>query len=115
MNTLTKKTCEACRVGAPHATDEERERYLPLIPDWKIVREDGIDKLERTYSFSNFAEALAFTNDIGALAESENHHPDLTTRYGSVTVVWYSHKIKGLHLNDFIMAAKSDLAYKGSS
>jgi len=105
---LSKKTCEACRVGAPKVTEDEKLQYLPVIPLWKIVLEDSIEKLERKFEFKNFKEALDFTNKVGDIAEEENHHPDITTRYGSVKVVWYTHKIEGLHINDFIMAAKTD-------
>ena len=109
MNALTQKTCEACKVGAPLATKEEREEYMPLIPEWEILYDDKIEKLTRAFMFKDFADALAFTNKVGELAESENHHPDIITRYGNVTVIWYTHKIKGLHVNDFIMAAKTDM------
>lgn len=108
MNHLREKECEACRVGATLLTVKEQEKYLEVIPKWEVFVEDAIAKLKRDFSFKNFKEALKFTNDIGLIAEAEGHHPDITTRYGSVTIVWYTHKIEGLHLNDFIMAAKTD-------
>jgi 4a-hydroxytetrahydrobiopterin dehydratase len=64
--------------------------------------------LSRTFIWRNFAEALAFTNRVGTLAEAEGHHPLLITEWGKVTVQWWTHKIKGLHRNDLIMAAKTD-------
>lgn len=70
---------------------------------------DGISHLERTFRFKNFAQALAFTNRVGELAESEGHHPQLLTEWGKVKVSWWTHIIRGLHQNDFIMAAKTDL------
>ena len=109
MSELTQIKCEACRVGAPLVTEEEKETYLASIPKWSIILEDDVEKLTRNFSFKNFKEALAFTNKLGVIAEDEAHHPDITTRYGSVSVIWYTHTIKGLHLNDFIMAAKTDL------
>jgi 4a-hydroxytetrahydrobiopterin dehydratase len=108
MNNLTSKTCEACRIGAPLATPAEIDAYMPQLPGWELIEIDGIKRLRKTFAFDNFADALSFTNKIGALCEQENHHPAILTEWGKVTVSWWSHKIKGLHLNDFIMAAKTD-------
>ncbi len=112
MQSLTQKSCEACRVGAPLATDSEIEQMMPQIPDWQIIEVDGINQLKREFSFDNFLEALAFTNKVGELAESEGHHPALLTEWGKVTVRWWTHKINGLHVNDFIMAAKTDTLFR---
>ncbi len=108
MTELSKKTCTACRPGAPPATEDEITDFLPQIPEWQIATVDGVKRLTRNYRFRNFADALAFTNAVGALAEAEAHHPALLTEWGSVAVSWWTHKIKGLHVNDFIMAAKTD-------
>lgn len=108
MTDLSKKTCTACRAGAPLATQDEIETFLPQIPEWNIVESNGVKQLKRNYTFENFSEAIAFTNQVGTLAESEGHHPALLTEWGSVTVSWWTHKIKGLHVNDFILAAKTD-------
>jgi 4a-hydroxytetrahydrobiopterin dehydratase len=108
MATLTQERCVACRKDSPRVTDEEIAELKPQIPEWNIVERDGIPRLERTYRFPDFVQALAFTNKVGELAESEGHHPALLTEYGRVTVAWWTHKIKGLHRNDFIMAAKTD-------
>jgi 4a-hydroxytetrahydrobiopterin dehydratase len=72
------------------------------------VERDGIQRLERAFNFPDFADALVFTNAVGDLAEQEGHHPALLTEWGSVAVTWWTHKIRGLHQNDFIMAAKTD-------
>ncbi|MFQ5950088.1 MAG: 4a-hydroxytetrahydrobiopterin dehydratase [Nitrospiria bacterium] len=111
MSDLTKKSCEACRVGAPLATEAEMKSFLPQIPEWEMVEVDGIKHLIRRFKFNNFFDALAFTQKVGALAESENHHPAILTEWGSVEVSWWTHKIRGLHVNDFIMAAKTDLLF----
>ena len=103
--------CVACRGGEPTVTEVEMAQYQPLIPDWKIVERDGIRRLERVFKFKDFAQALQFTNKVGELAELEGHHPAMLTEWGRVTITWWTHKIKGLHRNDFIMAAKSDAAY----
>ena len=105
---LSEQTCEACRADAPKVTDDELAILIREIPDWSPVVRDGILQLERVFTFRNFAEALAFTNRVGAIAEEAGHHPAILTEWGRVTVTWWSHKIRGLHRNDFIMAAKTD-------
>ena len=82
------------------------------VPAWAVVEREGVPRLERTFSFRNFAEALRFTNRVGELAEEEGHHPALLTEWGKVTVGWWTHKIRGLHRNDFVMAAKTDRLYE---
>ncbi len=108
MSGLTAEKCVACRGDAPPATEAEIAQWKPQVPDWQLVERDGIRRLERMFHFPSFAEALAFTNRVGALAEAEGHHPALLTEWGRVTVSWWTHKIRGLHRNDFIMAAKTD-------
>lgn len=108
MERLNEQRCEVCRSGAPPATAEEMAGYRQQLPGWEIESVDGVERLSRCFAFDNFAEALAFTDRVGALAESEGHHPALLTEWGRVTVQWWTHKIGGLHRNDFIMAAKTD-------
>ena len=108
MAILVQERCVACRRDSPRVTEEEIAELKPQIPEWNLVERDGIPRLERTYRFKDFVEALAFTNRVGELAESEGHHPAILTEWGRVTVSWWTHKIKGLHRNDFIMAAKTD-------
>ena len=108
MNQLTQLKCIACRKGEPTVTDEEIAEFRPQVPDWDISEVDGVKRLEKVFKFDNFVHALAFTNKIGELAEEEGHHPALLTEWGKVTVSWWTHKIRGLHRNDFIMAAKID-------
>jgi 4a-hydroxytetrahydrobiopterin dehydratase len=118
MDELTRKKCIPCREGEPKVTLEEISAMKPQIPDWNIVPRNGIDILERAYGFDDFASALAFTVKLGELAEQEDHHPAILTEWGRVTVSWWTHKIGGLHANDFIMAAKTDYLYatrKGAS
>ena len=111
LDTLSEMKCEVCRVGAPTATEDEIASYRQELPEWQVVERDGIKRLERAFKFPDFASALAFTNRVGALAEAEGHHPAILTEWGKVTVTWWTHKIKGLHRNDFIMAARTDQAY----
>lgn len=108
MEALERMRCTACQRGEPTVTETEIAELHPQVPDWQIVERDGIKRLERLFTFGNFAEAMAFTNQVGELAEAEGHHPALLTEWGRVTVSWWTHKIKGLHRNDFIMAAKTD-------
>jgi 4a-hydroxytetrahydrobiopterin dehydratase len=103
---LVEKVCTPCRGGVPALTREEAERLRAQVPEWSLS-DDGT-RISRTFRRQNFAEALALVNSIGQLAESEAHHPDISFGWGYVTVVLYTHKITGLHENDFIMAAKID-------
>ena len=112
MEELTEQKCEACRVGAPSVTPEEIEELHPKIPEWRMITEDGIPKLDRQFKFKNFKDALSFTDSVGAAAEEEGHHPRITTEWGKVSVTWWTHKIKNLHKNDFIMAAKTDAIFR---
>ena len=111
MTTLTQMKCTACRVGEPTVTDVEVAELHPQVPAWKIVERNGIKRLERVFKLKDFVQALTFTNTVGDLAEAEGHHPAILTEWGRVTVEWWTHKIKGLHRNDFIMAAKTDERY----
>lgn len=108
MDELIRMKCEACRVGAPPATEEERAHFLGRHPEWEVVESDGVPQLKRVFKFPNFLEALAFTQKVGELAEAEDHHPAIITEWGRVTVLWWTHKIRNLHLNDLIAAAKTD-------
>lgn len=105
---LSEQVCEACRADAPRVSDDELKVLLREIPDWTPVVRDGILQLERVFTFSDFAQALAFTNKVGALAEEAGHHPAILTEWGKVTVTWWTHKIRGLHKTDFILAARTD-------
>ncbi|MBI4299184.1 MAG: 4a-hydroxytetrahydrobiopterin dehydratase [Chloroflexi bacterium] len=112
MTQLIKEKCVACRSDSPHVTEQEIAELHPQIADWTLIVEEEIPKLERRFRFKNFVLALAFTNKIGDLAESEGHHPRIVTEWGRVAVTWWTHKIKNLHRNDFIMAAKTDQIYQ---
>ncbi len=108
MEDLKKLNCVPCRGGVPPLDDLQIAIFKPQTPEWQVIEVEGIKRLQRSFKFKNFAEALAFTDQVGALAEAEDHHPTLVTEWGNVTVTWWTHKIKGLHQNDFIMAAKTD-------
>ena len=106
--TLASEKCVACRADAPRLTEAEVAELRRTTPEWQVVEREGIPRLERVFRFDNFVQALEFTNRVGEIAEAEGHHPALLTEWGRVTVTWWTHKIRGLHRNDFIMAAKTD-------
>ena len=111
MSSLAGATCVACRRDAPQVTGDEIAELLPEIPDWELLEVDGVKRLQRVFRFEDFGQALAFTDRVGAIAEAQGHHPALLTEWGRTTVTWWTHKIKGLHRNDFVMAAKTDRLY----
>lgn len=108
MEDLKSQKCVPCRGGDPPLTEEQIAEYRPQASEWDVIEVDGIKRLQRVYKFKNFAQALNFTNRVGEIAEAEDHHPALLTEWGRVTVTWWTHAIKGLHKNDFIMAARTD-------
>ena len=112
MTSLAQFQCVPCRGGEPTLTDEEIASLRPEAPDWMVVEREGVLRLERLFKFKNFVQAMEFTNRLGELAEEQGHHPTILTEWGKVTVTWWTHKIKGLHRNDFIMAAKTDELYQ---
>jgi 4a-hydroxytetrahydrobiopterin dehydratase len=103
---LIAKTCTPCRGGMPPLTAEEAGRFHTQTPDWSLL--DDAHRIERKFQFANFREALGFVQKVGELAEAESHHPDINFGWGHATVSLRTKKIKGLHENDFIMAAKID-------
>tara|TARA_R110000868_G_scaffold149995_3_gene372803 strand:+ start:77 stop:472 length:396 start_codon:yes stop_codon:yes gene_type:complete len=107
-DSLSQEICEACHPRAPKVSEEELGTLLKELPLWQIENRDGVLQLERQFSVKNFVEALAFANNVGELAESANHHPAILVEWGKVTVTWWTHKIGGLHRNDFIMASRTD-------
>ena len=111
--TTTIPECEACRIDARKLTGEEITRYARELPEWRVETVDGVPRLHRSCEFRNFADALAFTNRVGELAETIGHHPLLVTEWGRVTVEWWTHKIKGLHEIDFALAKRCDSLIEG--
>ncbi len=104
--TLAQKTCTPCRGGIPPLARDEAARFQAQAPDWQL--RDDARRIERTFRFPNFREALAFVQEVGELAETEGHHPDICFGWGRATISLTTMKIKGLHENDFIMASKID-------
>jgi 4a-hydroxytetrahydrobiopterin dehydratase len=92
----------------PTLSDEEIKELLPQVPDWQVVDRNDINRLIRDFTFPDFAAAMSFAVKVGELAESQQHHPDLHVAWGKVGVETWTHKIRGLHRNDFILAARID-------
>jgi 4a-hydroxytetrahydrobiopterin dehydratase len=111
MSELNKERCEACRAGAPRVSDEELAALMKQLPEWVPRGREDFLTLQREFKFRNFSESMAFSVRVGMLAESEGHHPEIVTEWGRVRVTWWTHKIRGLHRNDFICAAKTDRIY----
>lgn len=112
MKAFAQCECEVCRAGMPAMSPEEIRSWLERLDGWLIVERVRRKELEKIYGFSNFSRALDFTVRLGELAEAEGHHPAITTEWGKVTLRWWTHKVNGLHKNDFIMAARSDDLYR---
>jgi 4a-hydroxytetrahydrobiopterin dehydratase len=100
------RSCTPCRGGVPPLAPDEAATLQQQVPDWSLL--DAARRIERRFKFRNFAEAFAFVARAAELAEAEGHHPDITFGWGYATVSLQTHKIMGLHDNDFIMAAKLD-------
>jgi len=115
MNDLTASSCVPCRGGVPPLGEAEIAKIAPDVPEWRVVEREGIRRIEREYRFDDFRQALEFTVAVGELAEREQHHPDIHLAWGRVRVETWTHKIKGLHRNDFILAAKCDQLYAAAA
>ena len=115
MSGLTQSTCVPCRGGVPPLGDAEIAALAPDVPEWRTVVRDGIRRIERGAEVLERVLALDFTVAVGELAEGEQHHPDIHLSWGKVRVETWTHKIKGLHRNDFILAAKCDRLYDSAA
>ncbi len=111
MNDLMQATCVPCRGGVPTLKDAEISSLMPQVPEWHVAAVNGVKRLRREFKFKDFRQALDFAVRVGDLAEREQHHPDLHVGWGRVLVETWTHKIRGLHHNDFIVAAKTDALY----
>ena len=111
MPKLTEMKCVACNKDSPNVTEKEISDLQPMIPGWELLKVNEVNRLENSYKFNNFVDAMAFSIQVGIISEEEGHHPAILTEWGRVKISWWTHKIKGLHKNDFIMAAKTDQLY----
>lgn len=114
MKELVQLHCSPVKANTPALNEAEIRPLLTQLDSWRIYEKEGEPRLEKVFKFENFVQAVAFTDRIAAKANQEDHHPAILTEWGKVTVTWWTHRIKGLHLNDFIMAAKTDHIFEGS-
>jgi 4a-hydroxytetrahydrobiopterin dehydratase len=98
--------------SVPAFTSEEINRHLQDVPGWEVVVEDNEPRLKRVFQFKDFSHALTFTNQVGQAAEQQNHHPALLTEWGKVTVYWWTHRVRGLLLEDFVAARNTNELYE---
>jgi len=115
MDDLAELHCTPIKADTPRLGEAEVKQLKTKFPTWCAFDKDGEPRLEKVFKFKNFDQALAFTDQVAQAAIAEDHHPAILTEWGKVTVTWWTHKIKGLHQNDFIMAAKTDQLYARSS
>ena len=101
-------SCYKCTVESPIISIDEANRLIRFIPSWTLNNREFPHTLTREFMFKNFADAVKFSAKIAELADEQDHHPKLIIEWGKVSIFWWTHSIKGLHLNDFIMAAKTD-------
>ena len=111
MKNYESKVCVACQPDAPKATKEKINEFLNNYLEWELIEDNQVPQLKRIYKFNDYTGAVDFTKKITDISEKEKHHPSILLEWGKVTVRWWTHKIKGLHENDFIMSAKTDEIY----
>ena len=113
MDELAKLHCSPIGATTPRLNEHDVNQLKAKLPGWQTDEKGAELRLEKAYEFEDFRKAVAFTNQVAQVANEEDHHPALLTEWGKVTVTWWTHKIKGLHQNDFIMAAKTEQLYGG--
>jgi len=111
MDELAQLHCTQVTATTPRMNERDISYYLAQVEDWRIVVKDSVSQLEKVFTFKDSKQATIFINLVGQAANEENHHPEILTAPGNVTVTWWTHRIKGLYLNDFIMAARTDVLY----
>jgi 4a-hydroxytetrahydrobiopterin dehydratase len=111
MLDLLKMKCKPPVEGENCLSDEDIQKYLGLVQGWTVIENEGEKGIGKRYAFNDFAAPLEFAKRVGHAAEEENHHPSIFFAWGRALLSWRTHKVKGLSLNDFIMAAKTDEIY----
>ena len=113
MDELAQLHCSPIGANTPRLNDQDVNQLKEKLPGWQTYEKGAELRLEKVFEVEDFRKAVAFTNQIAQVANEEDHHPAILTEWGKVTVTWWTHKIKGLHQNDFIMAAKTEQLYAG--
>ena len=111
MKDLSKQKCEACTIDAPLVSEKKFTELLKDLDGWEVIYGD-INLLSKTFLFNSYQDSIKFSMEVAELAEEEDHHPAILLEWGKVKIQWWSHKIKGLHMNDFICAAKTNKVFK---
>lgn len=112
MHNLSEKICRPCRQGDDPLSEAKIAEFMNLLPEWKIIERESKPRLEKSFQFPDFQEALDFANLVGELAEKEDHHPAILISWGRAAVSWWTFVVNGLHENDFILAARTDQLYQ---
>jgi 4a-hydroxytetrahydrobiopterin dehydratase len=115
MNELAQTKCSPIDSTSKQLSEDETNQLSKKLSGWLIVKKENEFRLEKSYVFNDFKQAIAFTNHVAQEAEKQVHHPAIMTEWAKVTVSWWTHKVKGLHLNDFIMAAKTDQIFENEA
>jgi 4a-hydroxytetrahydrobiopterin dehydratase len=110
MLPLVQRNC-VHRDQSEGLTPEQVTTYNAELPDWKIVQVKTVDRIRRSFKFKNFSQAIEFTNLVGEISEEQDHHPVIVLEWANARISWWTHTVKGLSENDFIMAAKTDALY----
>ena len=108
---LINRKCSVCNINSMAIREDAIDDWMLELPDWQLTQSQSIQQIKRLYSFPNFKKALAFAHEIGKLAEEHDHHPAILIEWGKCQINWWTHMVNGLHENDFILAAKSDVIY----
>ena len=111
MYDLAQKNCSPAKASSINLKQLEIDEMIKELTGWILVEKDFQQHLEKVFKFTNFNQAIAFSDQVAQIADEQDHHPAILTEWGKVTVTWWTHAIPGLHLNDFIMAAKTDMLY----
>lgn len=112
MSGLSRASCVPCRAGSPLLTTADIALLWREVPGWTVAAKGGVKRLEKAFVFDDFKGAMAFAVRVGKMAEAQDHHPVLLVEWGRVTVSWWTHKVRGLHRNDFVCAAKTDVLFR---
>ena len=113
MKNLAEMKCVPCRGGEPALTAAEVEQLMPQVDGWELLEQNGIPRLKKVFSFDSYLDGASFVQTLVDLAEKQDHHPAILLEWRQITVSWWTHVVKGLHINDFISAAKTDKLYPG--
>ncbi len=108
MTDLKHQVCVPCETGGTPMNQQQIEIYHEQVRSWKVIDTESVAKLSKEFQFENFIQAIKFADRVAELAQENGHHPKLSIEWGKVTVIWWTHAVKGLHRNDFVMAAKTD-------